>query len=320
MHRGGFLTTLGSLVLAPAALAGAAAATPPLPETVDAVASLIDYLQASQTIGDALEPARFLHFRAEIVPRSFAAQGADLSDATAQFLRRWIRLIHPARERMAGLRADLLSTMATKRSTFEERFPRGLPDYTTYLSASGLTFDAVAYSKDGYRLIFGIDKLAVEAVTADHLALVAHHEMFHLLHSAANRDFANGLLQKSVAEALWFEGLACYASSLLHPGASLEDVIGVAPARRPDARALEYVRARLGVRRAVEIARLFGLEDSDGSSMPLGTGYLLGYELVRRYCTQRDMDPAVAVLATGSHAADILGDQLAGLIREDVTL
>jgi len=319
MQRGGFLATLGSLVLAPAALAGAAVPPSP-PETVDAIGSLIDYLQASQTIEDALEPARFLHFRAEIVPRSFAAQGADLSDATAQFLRRWIRLIHPARERMAGLRADLLRTMAMKRSTFEERFPRGLPGYTTYLSASGLTFDAVAYSKDGYRLIFGVDKLAVEAVTADHLALVAHHEMFHLFHSAANRDFANGLLQKSVAEALWFEGLACYASSLLHPSASLEDIIGVAPVRRPDARALESVRAQLDVRRSAEVARLFGLEDSTDSSMPLGAGYLLGYELVRRYCTQRDVDPAAAALATSSRAAEILGDQLAGLIRGDATI
>jgi hypothetical protein len=312
MQRGGFLASLGSLVLAPA-IAGAA---PGSATTVDDVGPLIDYLQAARTFEDAVEPVRFLRFRTEIVPRSFAAQGSDFSGGSARFLKGWLSQIYPIRMRMAGLRDDLLDTLALNRATFERRFPGRLPEFTSYLSASGLQFDAVAFSKHEYRLIFGVDKLAADSISAEHLALVAHHEMFHLLHSAVTREFANGLLQKSVAEALWFEGLACYASALLHPSAPLAHIVGTPNARLASARTLQRVQPLLRARRSADVAQLFGIEESNDSTAPFGAGYVIGYELLRRHCERTTLDPSDAALVPAPDVAAILSDELAALIRE----
>jgi len=309
MRRSGFLASLGSLVLAPEALAGDADASP-AGVTIDDVGPLIAYLQAASTFEELVEPAQFLRLRNEIVPRSFAAQGTDFSGGSSRFLKGWLAQIYPIRARMAGLRDDLLGTLAANRAVFERRFPNRLPDYTSYLSASGLQFDAVAYSRNEYRLVFGIDKLAVDEISSEHLTLVAHHEMFHLLHSATTRAFATGLLQKSVAEALWFEGLACYASSLLHPRAPLEQIVGTKDARLPGAHGMLRVQALLPVRRSADIARLFGIEDASDSTAPLGAGYILGYELVRRHAQRTGLDPLDAALLPAAGVGGLLSAEL----------
>jgi hypothetical protein len=305
MRRGDFLTSLGSLIWVPGLL-GAAGAPLAGSRTIDDIGPLIDYLRAARSIDDALQPARFLRLRTEIVPRSCSALGSDLGGATAQFLKGWVTLLYPVRERMGDLRDGLIGATDGYRTIFERRFSSGLPNYTAYLSASRLLFDAVAYSKDEYRLIFGVDKLAVDAIAPDHLALVAHHEMFHLLHAAVNRDFAGGMLEKSVAEALWFEGLACYASSLLHPGASLAQIVGSPDARAPSRQVLRRVQAALRSRKREDVARLFGMDERASSSLPFGAGYTVGYEVVRRHCEASDLDPASAARVPTGAVADLL--------------
>jgi hypothetical protein len=315
MRRSWFLTSLGSLALLPAVPTAIALASP-ASRTIDDIGPLLDYLRASRTFEDVVEPARFLRFRSEIVPRSFAAHGGEFGAGSSRFLKGWLAQIYPIRAQMTDLRDDLLATLSVNRAVFERRFPDRLPEYTNYLSASGLLFDAVAFSRSEYRLIFGVDKLALDAISAEHLALVAHHEMFHLLHSAASREFATGLLQKSVAEALWFEGLACYASSLLHPNASLAQIVGMPNAKRPNARTLQQVQPVLRARRSADVARLFGIDDAHDSTAPLGAGYVVGYELLRRYCERKRVDPAEAALTPASEVAAILAEDLSGLSRE----
>ncbi len=316
MKRGAFVSALGGTVLAPPALASAldgtsGVTTLAVPPIVDNIAPLIDYLDAEPLLGDAIEPERLAFFRRHVMPGLFAAQDSDVGKLPGDFVERWITLIYPLRNRIAALRDRLLLSAGTYGASFSRRFPNGLPSYTVYLSASGMVFDATAYAKNEYRLIYGVDKLAAEAISAERLALVAHHEMFHLLHVAVNPDFGGPLLTKSVAEVLWFEGLACYASSLLHPTAPVADVISSAVIDPPSIATLLLLRRSLRSRRPNDVARLMGLDRHADSALPFAAGYAAGYGLVRRYCERDAVEPNVAARLPSSAVSDILEREIA---------
>jgi len=134
----------------------------------------------------------------------------------------WLRDATPAMRRLhAAFAADL--------DDAKRRFIEALPDFDwrgrVYLFASVDAFNGAGRMVAGDpALLFGLDVIARLQADAN-LAVLFHHELFHMYQAQA---------QTYLAEAMWVEGLATYASLALNPGATDAEALPVSHVHDPD--------------------------------------------------------------------------------------
>lgn len=135
-----------------------------------------------------------------------------------------------------GWLRDAVSTMRRLHGAFasdledaKRRFIEALPDFDwrgrVYLFASVDAFNGAGRMvAEDPALLFGIDVIARLQADAN-LAVLFHHELFHMYQAQA---------ETYLAEAMWVEGLATYASLALNPGATDEAALPVSHMHDPD--------------------------------------------------------------------------------------
>ncbi len=181
-------------------------------------------------------------------------------------------------------------------------------------------------------LVFGVD-VVVKDGTSMPLPVLFAHELFHLHHAAEQRD--PGADQRLV-DALWFEGLAGYASTLIVPGTSDAQALPMSHVHRPDAPALDVPERRVDLSRlAPELWRALGaellaaLESQDREryadfflgraspalgERPVRTGYWFGLQLARSLGKHRSLEQLVR--ADVRALRPVLADELARMLAE----
>ncbi len=186
-----------------------------------------------------------------------------------------------------------------EREAAEARFTSACPDFDWHgrviLYPSGAAFVGAARMVDGQpTVLLGLDTAAFEQ---RELALSLHHELFHMYQVPGGRN---------IAEALWVEGLATYASLALSPGHDDGDALpastlGGAPvsleAIVPD-RLPELGPALRSVLRAPTDTGTpytsFFVRGAD-VDIPTRTGFWFGLTLVRRMARGRSLQDLAAL-------------------------
>jgi len=106
-------------------------------------------------------------------------------------------------------------------------------------------------------LVFGVDVIAKQGSSMP-LPVLFAHELFHLHHAAQQPD--PGADQR-IVDALWFEGLATYASTLIVAGTTDTQALPLSHVHKPDAPVLDDPARRVDLAQmSVELQRSLGAE------------------------------------------------------------
>ena len=256
--------------------------------------------------------AAFLHQeRPDIYGRSarFPMDAASLS--------RYLAELPPYLPAMRTLERRCL----TQEPKVVEALRRLFPDFDpsrvrVSLMLSLFRFDAKIPYDQPNELWLGLDGIAKFHRPNFQLGVLLAHENFHLYHFQVNPQPHRG---ESVPlyRQIWQEGLACYMSHLLNPGASMADVL-----LEPDlaANGPRYVpavaRALLNDLEADDdsvTARYLSYHPAAAGAMPSRMGYLIGYD-VAAACAAR-MPPAELVRLRGNALRQVVQHEVRTLAR-----
>ena len=268
------------------------AETVPTPLSAAKAGELIDLTPAFVALADKTaslpDPERVKAFHSRfdaIVPGYYDDQG----DHQAKFDMK----IAAALRDMPSYRAKLEAAASGLRPAFDgaqTKFKKSLPDYRldvpVYLLHSIGTQDGGTRDTGGRSaLYFGADVIAdIHDLTTIEPFLT--HEIFHIYHQRLFSDCGK------VWCSLWIEGLAVYAASRLHSGATDRQLLLTMPQPiRPQveprlSEAMCYLRARLDGDKG--LGELFS-GSPNSSPYPPRFGYFLGFELAQKIGTGRSL-------------------------------
>lgn len=165
--------------------------------------------------GTSEAPARFLEMVVGDSPEVYAPNvlGYAANDPAAleARVRPWLTQLAPHVETMRTLHQRFASNLRSHNARFMAAFEDFDWDGQVFLMASVDAFNGAGRRVgDRGALLFGLDVIA-RATPEQDLAVLMHHELFHM--TQAPRGDA-------LADALWVEGLATLASIELNPGTS----------------------------------------------------------------------------------------------------
>lgn len=180
---------------------------------VDLMPEFFRFMESAPEATDEAAAARFVdefarHHAEVYAPDVLGFDGED-PDALARRVAEWMPHARELSPAMRELHAGFLENLDANRS----RFLNALPDFdfegNVYLIPSVDAFNGAGRMVDGEpALLFGLDVIA-HLENAARLPVLFHHELFHMYQAPA---------QTVLAEAVWVEGLATYASIALNPG------------------------------------------------------------------------------------------------------
>lgn len=198
-------------------------------EIVDLLPDFFAFFDAHRDATDAGLAAAFVAQMVGARPEVYAARvigeaGAG-DDGFAARVEAWIPWLREVEPTMRRLHADFTRDLDAARA----RFVEALPDFDwrgkVYLFASVDAFNGAGRMVAGEpALLFGLDVIARLQADAN-LTVLFHHELFHMYQAQA---------ETYLAEAMWVEGLATYASLALNPGATDADALPVSHVHDPD--------------------------------------------------------------------------------------
>jgi hypothetical protein len=106
-------------------------------------------------------------------------------------------------------------------------------------------------------LVFGVDVIVKDASSMP-LPVLFAHELFHVHHAAQQPDPGS---EQRIVDALWFEGLATYASTLIVPGTTDRQALPLSHVHEPDSPALDNPARRVDLAAMpLELRRSLGAE------------------------------------------------------------
>ena len=312
LHRRGFLVGATALVAHCAHGAAPAPAPPPI-EVVDTLPAFFAFWEQAQA---APLDAQVAAFRAQVVaayPGLYAANVLGLPDADADAvlearLRAWLPTV-PGR--LAGMRA-LQTQFSPDVDAAVARFRAALPDFgwrgKVYLFASVDGMNGAVREVNGdTALVFGADVIARDTGSMP-LPVLFAHELFHVYHAHVLPPDPQA---QHVYDALWGEGLATYASQVLTPGATDDQVLPMSHRHDPANPALDLPQRRvqlaqvmpalapslgaglhqvLDSKETADYATYFlGRAHPNLGEQPVRSGYWFGLQLARALGHQQDL-------------------------------
>lgn len=198
-------------------------------EVVDRMPELFSLLDAHRELPNEALRASFLEQIVGAHPELYASsvigdEGAG-DAGIVERVDRWIPWLREVEPVMRRLHREFSADLDVSRA----RFVDALPDFDwrgkVYLFGSIDAFNGAGRMVAGEpALLFGLDVIARLQADAN-LAVLFHHELFHMYQAPA---------QTYLAEAMWVEGLATYASLVLNPGTSDADALPVSHVHDPD--------------------------------------------------------------------------------------
>lgn len=221
--------------------------------------------------------------------------------ALAQRLRLYLPAVEPELARVQAVGASLPERVEDAVVAFRAEMPMPAPAQIV-LTASLGSFDGMTAELDGVpTILLAVDGIALFHPPGYDVQPLVHHELFHLLHAQR----WNGAEQTTLAEALWFEGLATYVSRQLNPEATATEVDG-SPSLRAEVQARLPELARAVVEQldsedpAVLEAFLSAGVDGD---MPDRSGYILGAIAAEQLARAHSLDELMALRGPALHDA-----------------
>lgn len=171
-------------------------------------------------------------------------------------------------------------------SEFAQRFPEFRCDFPFYIAPTFGRMDGAAAFVDGHhRIVFAPD-VAPRYHTLPQLRVLVDHETFHVYHH--QRSGVYGATADAIPptlSALWSEGLAVYASWLMNPHASLDDVLlqpGIPAAATPHLQAIARdLLANLDGSSEAVYGRYF-MGGAQPAGYPSRTGYYVSLLIARK--------------------------------------
>lgn len=240
---------------------------------IDAMPAFWDFASAAERAPPAALPALFNRLLVQRHPELYDERVVGTTTVELYW-----EAVRPHLEGIRRAHEHLVSIMATATERVQRNLPRFRQNVTVYFLASLCNFDGAERTVQGERCVLvGVDYLARNRVPKGSFAPLVCHELFHVYHRWDHNDFT---------QALWSEGLATYASSVLCPAASLENVLRSAQLAR--LRPAELARLASAAR-----GRLFALvpdarsgeelffeardDNSAVDGIPPRAGYLVGF-------------------------------------------
>ncbi len=277
MRRRSWLELCGALALG--------ACDKPSPETPKPVSSgssapvsappalsfdLVDALPAFFSYFERYERApldeRVEGFLSEVVgkhPAVYAANvlglaGPDPKSALIGRLREWLPGIGARVPAMRAIHARFVEDAKAAVSRFRQVLPSFGWRGTCWLFASIDGMNGGVREVGGESsLVFGVDVIAKPGSSMP-LPVLFAHELFHLHHAAQQPDPGE---EQRIVDALWFEGLATYASTLIVPGTTDTQALPISHVQKPDAPVLDDPARRVDLAQMpVELRRSLGAE------------------------------------------------------------
>lgn len=256
--------------------------------------------------GTAADSAARLLLFEEIVVRPESAFYARAGQPTPERVQRFLRAVPRDLDAMRALSARLHADLPRYQAAFLDSFPDFAYDGRVYFYPSLYVRDGGVTTMDGAPvLMFGVDMIARLNGPNARLAVLFHHELFHLHHGAAQRaararadratpSAAGGLLPR-----VWSEGLATYVSARLNPDATLLDLL---------LRDSTLAREGPARERALAARLLAQLDDTTGEAQarwfqafrtdldqPARAGYYLGYRVAQQVGAERPLHALAAL-------------------------
>lgn len=199
-------------------------------------------------------------------------------------LRAHLPRVQPLLGAMRGARRDLDANLGRYEASFLEAFDDFRYDGRVYITDSAGGFDGATRAVEGREaLLFGVDGIALHHPPGSDLGPFFHHELFHLYHQQMFEEQA-AEMTRTIAMALWAEGLAVYVSERLNEGATFDDLLLTSEmveqtdARLPELAADLAAHLNSGDRR-IYASYFLG---ADGGRVPKRCGYYIGLLVARR--------------------------------------
>ncbi len=221
--------------------------------------------------------------------------------ALEQRLRLYLPAVEPELARVQAVGEVLPDRVGDAVLAFRSEMPMPEPARIV-LTASLGSFDGMTTELDGVpTILLAVDGIALFHPPGYDVQPLVHHELFHLLHAQR----WEGAEQTTLADALWFEGLATYVSRRLNPEAPASEVDG-SPSLRAEveARLPELVGAVLENLES-EDAGVFDAFLSAGmeGEMPDRCGYILGAMAAEQLARAHSLDELMALRGPALHEA-----------------
>lgn len=296
--------------------AGAALATPTAPPASYAVVDLMPRFFAfwDSAGGATADSATRLALFQAIVVRPESAFYARAGQPTPERVGRFLDAVPRDLAAMRALGARLHAELPHYQRAFRDSFPEFGYDGRVYFYPSLYVRDGGVMTMDGQPvLMFGVDMIARLNGPDARLAVLFHHELFHLHHGALQR--ATHAARKADASPTatplwarsWSEGLATYVSARLNPDATLLDLLLQDSALVLEAPVREReLAARLldafGDTTSEAQARWFQAFRTD-LDQPARAGYFLGYRVAERVGAGRPLHELAALEGEALRAA-----------------
>lgn len=177
----------------------------------------------------------------------------------------------------------------------EQRFLQAFPDFrpartTVYLTVSRFRFDGKVPHDQLDSLLFAFDGVAKFHGGRAPVAVIFSHELFHLYHFQVNPPPANAD-QLPLYRLIWQEGLACYVSSVLNPGAPLRDILFDPRLAAEGPRSTKSVAQQLliDLQSTDDVQTAEYLTYRTTGAMPQRMGYLIGYQIAAKLAGQHSL-------------------------------
>jgi Predicted Zn-dependent protease (DUF2268) len=236
-------------------------------------------------------------FKAKVVPtfpqfyeyrfKRWTDAGVSVEDGLAKAFADFRPIEADFRRRAAAFSSQL----AADTGSFKKMFPDLDDNFDVYVINSLFLMDGGTRGIGGQSyFIFGIDTVARYHGTFSDTPFF-HHELFHIY----NEQVGGAINGDRLIDAMWTEGLAVYASGLLNPSATMDDLsIGIwtnlkEACERDNSWLANDLKGRLDSTADTDYQTYFLISQTPGR-VPMRAGYYFGYELVRRIARDHVMD------------------------------
>ncbi|MGE0634196.1 MAG: hypothetical protein AB7O96_17410 [Pseudobdellovibrionaceae bacterium] len=196
------------------------------------------------------------------------------------------------KDKMSKMFSEATEIVTQQEALFRSHFPDLPATFYVVFMPSLFSFNGQVREISGFPsdpVLIGVD-MTIER--GDSLNVLFSHEFFHAYH---DWKLANKRIGQTMASPLWIEGFATYASGLLNPRASDEELLLDG----------ELAKACKDPQAVAEMAKLY-LEILDstgpykdwflmnGTTKPVRRGYCLGLQVIRKVALKSDLTQMIA--------------------------
>jgi hypothetical protein len=198
-------------------------------KVVDIMPSFWQFWEQSQNLDQEAKIRLFRQLVFEPNKEVFEAFTGKSDDAR---LARYLEKVQKYIPAMRRLYDQVITDLPRSGRSFAKKFPDGKGNGTIYFLPNLLSgWNAGAGSPGGRpMLLFGVDSIVQINREGFNIAVLFHHELFHLYHNELHPEWQDKKRGEiPLYRSFWGEGLASYVSKVLNPKASDEDVVLATP-------------------------------------------------------------------------------------------